>query len=69
MERVADGLKADHDDVTTVDGVRVGTATGWALVRPSGTQLLIRVTAEADTDDAADRLAADAVERIEAARA
>jgi len=69
MERVADGLKADYDDVTTVDGVRVGTATGWVLVRPSGTQPLIRVTAEADTDDAADRLAADAVERIEAARA
>ncbi|ESS08567.1 MAG: phosphoglucosamine mutase [uncultured archaeon A07HN63] len=68
MERVADGLLADYDDVTTIDGVRVETDAGWVLIRPSGTQPLIRVTAEADTDDAADRLAADAVERIEAAR-
>ena len=68
MERVADGLLADYDDVSTVDGVRVETDAGWVLIRPSGTQPLIRVTAEADTDDAADRLAADAVERIEAAR-
>jgi phosphoglucosamine mutase len=68
MDRVADGLLADYDDVSTVDGVRVETDAGWVLIRPSGTQPLIRVTAEADTDDAADRLAADAVERIEAAR-
>ena len=68
MERVADGLLADYDDVSTIDGVRVETDAGWVLIRPSGTQPLVRVTAEADTEEAADRLAADAVERIEAAR-
>ena len=67
MNRVADGLAADYEDVTTTDGVRVETDTGWLLVRPSGTQPLIRVTAEARSDDGADTLLADAIDRVEAA--
>jgi len=53
--------------VTTTDGVRVETDTGWLLVRPSGTQPLIRVTAEARSDDGADTLLADGIDRVEAA--
>lgn len=68
MEQVADGLLADYDDVETVDGVRVETAAGWVLIRPSGTQPLIRVTAEADTDDEADDLLAEAIDRVNGAR-
>ena len=68
MARVADEFHEAYDDVTTIDGVRVSTAAGWVLVRPSGTQPLIRVTVEADTDDAAAELLTDAVDRIEAAR-
>jgi len=67
MNRVADELAADYEDVTTTDGVRVETDTGWLLVRPSGTQPLIRVTAEARSDDGADTLLADATDRVEAA--
>ena len=67
MNRVADGLAADYEDVTTTDGVRVETDNGWLLVRPSGTQPLIRVTAEARSDDAADTLLADAIDRVDAA--
>ena len=33
-------------DVSTVDGVRLEVEEGWALVRPSGTEPLIRVTVE-----------------------
>jgi len=67
MNRVADELAADYEDVTTTDGVRVETETGWLLVRPSGTQPLIRVTAEARSDDGADTLLADGIDRVEAA--
>ena len=67
MNRVADELAANYEDVTTTDGVRVETDTGWLLVRPSGTQPLIRVTAEARSDDGADTLLADAINRVEAA--
>lgn len=34
-------------EVSTIDGIRVETKDGWVLVRPSGTEPLIRVTAEA----------------------
>ena len=68
MERVAAKLSDAYDDVTTIDGVRVSTADGWVLVRPSGTQPLIRITAEAETETAADDLLAATVDRVEAAR-
>ena len=44
------------EGVTAVDGVRVEVDDGWFLVRASGTQPLVRVTAEARTDDRADVL-------------
>ncbi|WP_299334205.1 phosphoglucosamine mutase [Haloplanus sp.] len=48
----------DAERVTAVDGVRVDVADGWFLLRESGTEPLVRVTAEADTDErAADTLA------------
>ena len=68
MERVAEKLRDAYDDVTTTDGVRVSTADGWVLVRPSGTQPLIRITAEAETEDVVDDLLATTVERVESAR-
>ncbi len=47
MERVSDRVREGYDDVTTLDGVRVDLGEAWFLVRASGTQPLIRVTAEA----------------------
>ena len=54
VERVATLARERFDDVTTLDGIRVETADGWFLVRASGTEPLVRLTAEArDEDDAA----------------
>ncbi|MFC3476432.1 phosphoglucosamine mutase [Halobacterium litoreum] len=51
VERVR-GLVADrYANVTSVDGVRVDEDDGWFLVRASGTQPLVRVTAEARDSD------------------
>ncbi|WP_049923651.1 phosphoglucosamine mutase [Halopiger djelfimassiliensis] len=50
--RVADR----YADVDTRDGVRVETDDGWFLVRASGTEPLVRVTAEARTEPDTDRL-------------
>ncbi|EMA65507.1 phosphoglucosamine mutase [Halorubrum kocurii] len=53
MDAVDGLVRERYDDVTALDGVRVETADGWFLVRPSGTQPLIRLTAEArDPEDA-----------------
>ncbi|GAA0477499.1 phosphoglucosamine mutase [Halococcus dombrowskii] len=47
MERVEKRVAAEYDDVRTLDGVRVDFDDGWVLVRASGTQPLVRITAEA----------------------
>jgi phosphoglucosamine mutase len=55
MDRVGDAVMAAYDDVSTLDGVRVDLDDAWFLVRASGTQPLVRVTAEArDTGRAED---------------
>ncbi|MCH7661659.1 MAG: phosphoglucosamine mutase [Euryarchaeota archaeon] len=48
MEQVAAAVSEDYPDadLLTIDGVRVDFSDGWFLLRASGTQPLIRVTAE-----------------------
>jgi phosphoglucosamine mutase len=38
---------ADMGDLSDIDGIRVSNEKGWVLVRPSGTEPKIRITAEA----------------------
>ncbi|MFW6318501.1 MAG: phosphoglucosamine mutase [Halorubrum sp.] len=67
VDRVS-ALAADRfDDVSTLDGIRVETEAGWFLVRASGTEPLVRITAEARDDAAADELVETARELIEQA--
>jgi phosphoglucosamine mutase len=61
VERVGEVAAAEYDDVSTLDGIRVETETGWFLARASGTEPLVRITAEA-------RDAADADALFETAR-
>lgn len=56
MRRVTETVLTAYEDVETLDGVRVDTEDGWFLVRPSGTEPVVRVTAEARDLDAADAL-------------
>jgi phosphoglucosamine mutase len=58
MAAVSEALRSRYGDVDTTDGVRVTTDEGWFLVRASGTQPLVRVTAEARSEDDADELLA-----------
>ncbi|MHC3436828.1 phosphoglucosamine mutase [Natrialbaceae archaeon A-gly3] len=67
MDRVRDTILEREDDVDTVDGVRVDTGDGWYLVRKSGTEPLVRVTAEARTPTQAEQLYVDAVSTVERA--
>lgn len=50
MERVRERARA-YEEVSTLDGVRIEFGDGWALVRASGTEPVVRVTAEARTPD------------------
>ncbi|MFC7075574.1 phosphoglucosamine mutase [Haloarcula halophila] len=58
MDAVETEIRAAYDDVTDLDGLRVGTDDGWFLVRPSGTQALVRLTAESRDPERADELLA-----------
>jgi phosphoglucosamine mutase len=68
MDRVAARVHERHDDVETLDGVRVDHGDGWTLVRASGTQPLVRVTAEARDPERADDLCAAATALVERSR-
>jgi phosphoglucosamine mutase len=64
LDRVATDVDAEYDDVSTADGVRVDRGDGWFLIRASGTQPLVRLTAEARDPDRADELLATAREIV-----
>jgi len=53
MDRVRERVRDGYDDVTTLDGVRVDLGDAWFLLRASGPQPLVRITAEARDSDRA----------------
>lgn len=55
----------EADEVDTTDGVKAHYEDGWVLVRPSGTEPLMRVYAEAKDDKRAHALAEDAKARVQ----
>jgi len=64
MDRIRVAVGDAYRDVETRDGVRVAHDDGWFLIRASGTQPLIRVTAEARTADRVESIFAEAMEFV-----
>jgi phosphoglucosamine mutase len=60
MERVRERVGDRYEDVATLDGVRVDLGDAWFLLRASGTQPLVRITAEARDPDRAEEAFAEA---------
>jgi len=56
LERVAERVEGIEGEVTTIDGHRIDFGDAWVLVRPSGTEPVIRVYAEARERERADGL-------------
>jgi phosphoglucosamine mutase len=60
VEGLTDHVRERYAHVTEIDGIRVDTEDGWFLIRASGTEPLIRLTAEARTEPRAAELLAEA---------
>ncbi|WP_224449551.1 phosphoglucosamine mutase [Haloprofundus salilacus] len=67
MAAVARRVNNEFDEVDEMDGVRVALEDGWFLVRASGTQPLVRVTAEARDEARAQELFDEAYAMVEEA--
>jgi len=67
MERVRERVTDAYDDVTTLDGVRVSLGDAWFLLRASGTQPIVRITAEARDEERTEAVFAEAREHLDAA--
>ena len=65
MEGVRKRVLDEYEDVDAKDGVRAEVEGGWFLVRASGTEPLVRVTAEARREARADDLFAEARRLVE----
>lgn len=67
VDTVASIVHEEYRSVQTLDGVRVTVDDGWFLVRASGTQPLVRVTAEGRDESAAANRFRDAKQLVERA--
>ncbi len=56
MAAITDVVVDEYESVTTMDGVRVDLGDGWFLLRASGTEPIIRITAEARVESRADAI-------------
>jgi phosphoglucosamine mutase len=65
MDAVAATVADEYEEVDTIDGVRVGFDDGWFLIRASGTQPLVRLTAEARDESRCEALLDEARELVE----
>jgi len=68
MKNLADSLPKGLKDVVeviTVDGIGVTLKEGWILVRPSGTEPVIRITCEGPTEDLVSQTLDDAKAIVE----
>jgi phosphomannomutase/phosphoglucomutase len=65
LEALPEILDTTHSsEVTTLDGIKVRTSTGWVLVRPSGTEAICRIFAESREVSLATDLARTTAQRV-----
>jgi phosphomannomutase/phosphoglucomutase len=64
-----DTARSEHGELTTIDGYRVDYGDAWVLARPSGTEPVVRIYAEARDLPRARELAEGFADTLEAAKA
>ena len=56
-KKLLNRLKSEFDDANFIDGARIDYEDGWLLIRPSGTEPIARIFAEAKSKEKAEKLA------------
>lgn len=54
--KLLEGLKKEFPEANFIDGARIEFEDGWILIRPSGTEPIARIFAEAKTKERAEKL-------------
>jgi len=62
LVKVQDEFK--NEDISTVDGVKIDFADNWVHLRKSNTEPIIRIYTEAFSQEEANKLADDMIEKI-----
>ncbi len=65
MERVTATVLEGTAKVDTTDGVKIWYDNGWVLIRPSGTEPIVRIFAESKTKAKAEELMLEGLELVE----
>ncbi len=65
MERVTATVLEGTEKVDTTDGVKIWYDDGWVLIRPSGTEPIVRIFAESKTRASAEELMLEGLELVE----
>ncbi len=69
LDAAANQAQAADAELNTRDGYRLDYGDAWVLARPSGTEPLVRIYAEARDGDRAEELAGDMYDALAAAKA
>jgi len=64
MKIFSEEVKKEFSNVSTLDGVRIELEKGWVLIRPSNTSPIIRLTAEADTEEVLNEITSSFKEKL-----
>ena len=68
VEWLKERLMSMYGEVETVDGVKVDLGDAWALVRPSNTEPVVRISVEAKEEAKASRLLGELRRLLEEAK-
>lgn len=64
VEALKTELSENYENLSTLDGVRINLEKGWVLIRPSNTSPIIRMTIEADDEDAILQMKSEFTNRV-----
>ncbi|WP_456368900.1 phosphoglucosamine mutase [Geoglobus sp.] len=63
-KKLLEGLRAEFEDANFTDGARIDFEDGWLLIRPSGTEPIARIFAEAKSEKRAKELLNFGLEKV-----